>query len=207
MASIKLEQVGKRYGYEWIFQTLTYTFEHPHRYAILGANGSGKSTLFQILAGSLLPSLGNIQYTIQNKPILGNEFYQYFTWVAPYIALVEDFTLKEMLLFQAKLKPFLPTYSLPTMMDCMGLTKVADREIRFFSSGMKQRVKLALALFADVPILFLDEPTTNLDQQGIDWYKELITTIAKNKLILIASNQAHEYDFCDKKLHIESFKK
>lgn len=206
MVNIKLEQIGKRYGYEWIFQNINYTFDNQYRYAVLGANGSGKSTLFQVLAGSLLPSKGTINYIIDNQSFSSEDFFTKITWVAPYIDLIENFTFKEMLAFQGKLKPFLPNYTIPKIIDYTGLRKVANKEIRYFSSGMKQRVKLALALFANSPILLLDEPTTNLDKQGVDWYLETIHNFTTKKLVIVASNQEQEYNFCEKQMKIENFK-
>ena len=72
---------------------------------------------------------------------------------------------------------------------------------------MKQRVKLLLALGADVPLLLLDEPTTNLDEQGVEWYQALINKAATTQSVVVASNQPHEYAFCTQNIQVAAYKK
>jgi len=202
---INLTDLGKRYNYEWIFRNLTYTFEPGSSYAILGHNGSGKSTLLTVVAGYNLHSEGNIAYTLGGNIIDQDKVYQHLSLTAPYLELVEEFTLIEMLAFHTRFKPLRPALSPSQLIDRMGLQRARNKYVKDFSSGMKQRLKLGLAIYADTPLLLLDEPTTNLDQEGISWYQEHVAQNCENRLILVGSNIAHEYNFCQHHLHITDF--
>ena len=223
---IKLEDVGKRFRYEWIFKNLSTTFEGGKTYALLGSNGSGKSTLMKILSGHLSPSAGKITFTIDEEKQDEDNIYKHISYAAPYVELIEELTLTEMIQFHIKFKPLSKgvlsdskTLTVNGLIEVLNFDKSRHKEIRFFSSGMKQRLKLALAICSDSPILLLDEPTTNLDAQGVAWYRQLMSrfTVSEgnldsfgkegNRLTIIASNIEHDYDFCDKMLNIEDFKK
>jgi ABC-type multidrug transport system ATPase subunit len=201
---INIENLGKRFNREWIFREINYQFDSHQSYAILGANGSGKSTLLHTIAGIMPMSEGKIYYTFQGKKIENNQLFKHLTWVAPYIELIEEFTLSEFLNWHHQLKPL--QFSPKEISQKIGLEKSFNKEIKNFSSGMKQRVKLSTALYGNTNILLLDEPTSNLDQQGIDWYKENIKTLHQKKLIIIGSNQKEEYDFCENTLLLHDYK-
>ena len=132
--------------------------------------------------------------------------YRSVSYAAPYIELIEEFTLEEALKFHCGLKPMLPGITPPRLYDLLSLPRTRSKEIRFFSSGMKQRVKLALAICCNTPILLLDEPATNLDVQGVEWYKNLIAEYAADRLVVIASNDPHDADFCPVHLNILDYK-
>lgn len=202
---IALNNVGRRFNKEWIFKNLNAEFASGKSYAILGPNGSGKSTLLSVLTGSLTPSEGEISYT-DAKEIPVENIYQYISLAAPYLELIETFTLKEIIEFHFKFKNFASGVDAKNLITILGLEKSANKEIKYFSSGMKQRTKLALACCSDAPILFLDEPTSNLDVQGINWYQELIEKFTKEKLTIIGSNQIQEYEFCTEQIQISDFK-
>lgn len=203
---IRLQNTGKRYRLEWIFRGIDYTFENPGRYAVLGPNGSGKSTLLKVLSGHLSPSKGRISFEINGKITEPDVVYRSVSYAAPYIELIEEFTLEEALKFHAKLKPMLPGMTPVRLYEILALPRARSKEIRFFSSGMKQRVKLALAICCDTPVLLLDEPATNLDVQGVEWYKNLIGQFAEDRLVVIASNDPHDAEFCPVHLNILDFK-
>lgn len=203
---IELENIGRRFNREWIFQGLSTEFLQGSSYAILGNNGSGKSTLLQVVLSSLEPSKGKITYSMDGKPVDIACFYKYVAFASPYMELIEEFTLRESLHFHFKFKRLMKGLGVDAVIDLLGLAGSADKEIRYFSSGMKQRTKLALAFCADTPALFLDEPTSNLDKNGCDWYNDMIATFAKDRLLLVCSNQQHEYDFCDFKFHVADYK-
>lgn len=203
---IRLQNTGKRYRLEWIFRGIDYTFESPGRYAVLGPNGSGKSTLLKVLSGHLSPSKGRISFEINGKITEPDVVYRSVSYAAPYIELIEEFTLEEALKFHAGLKPMLPGMTPARLYEILALPKARSKEIRFFSSGMKQRVKLALAICSDTPVLLLDEPATNLDVQGVEWYKNLIREYAEDRLVVIASNDPHDAEFCPVHLNILDFK-
>jgi ABC-type multidrug transport system ATPase subunit len=205
---IILNGVGKKFNTEWIFRELNYSFERDNSYAILGRNGSGKSTLLQVIAGCIHPTSGSINYSLENKQISVEKIFQHLTIVAPYQELIEEFTLREMLDFHFHFKSIAPGLSIPRIVERIGFKDPGNKTIRFFSSGMKQRVKLVLAFFSDVSILLLDEPTMNLDEAGTNWYLQLISEVAKNKILIVCSNlQQQETAFCKEKLFIEDFKK
>jgi len=205
---ITLTNTGKRFNREWIFRRLSYTFVSGRTYAVTGANGSGKSTLLQVIAGAVLHNEGTIDY----KPAPGIQDpasgipnpYQHIAIAAPYLELIEEMTAKEMLLFHAQFKAL--TTDIPEILQIVGLSKAADKQLRYFSSGMKQRLKLAQAFFSDTGILLLDEPTTNLDADGIALYHRLIREYTKDRLVIVSSNDRQEYDFCEEEIDIGNYK-
>ncbi|MGK6352481.1 ABC transporter ATP-binding protein [Parapedobacter sp. DT-150] len=203
---ITLADIGRRFNRDWIFRQLNYRFAAGQRYAILGPNGSGKSTLLQVIASSLTPSVGHIRYAIDGRTIEPEQIYRYLSLTAPYMELIEEFTLIEQIRFHFTHKRYLSGYDEHRLMELLGLPHARDKQIRHFSSGMKQRVKLALACCADVPIVLLDEPTTNLDQHGVDWYLDLVRQTAGGRLLLVCSNQEKEYGFCDHLVNITEYK-
>lgn len=204
---IILTGTGKKYNTEWIFRDLSYSFEQDHAYAILGRNGSGKSTLLQVIAGSIHPTAGKVDYSMEGQEIPVEKIFQHLTIVAPYQELIEEFTLQEMLNFHFFFKSPVPGFSIPAIIDRIGFKDPGRKTIRYFSSGMKQRVKIILALLSDVSIVLLDEPTMNLDEAGTNWYLQLVSEMAKNRIILVCSNLQHqETAFCTEKLFIEDYK-
>ena len=202
---INLSNLGKRYNYEWIFRNLTYTLESGSSYAILGHNGSGKSTLLTVIAGHNLHSEGEISYSTGNRAIAPDELYRHLSLTAPYLELVEEFTLLEMLTFHTRFKQLRHGLSHLDLIDRMGLQKSKNKFVKDFSSGMKQRLKLGLAIYSDTSLLLLDEPTTNLDQEGVAWYQEHVGQNKEGRLIIVGSNIKHEYSFCDQHLHITDY--
>lgn len=202
---IRLENLGRRFNKEWIFRNIDYTFNFGQKYAILGPNGSGKSTLLSVLLGSLTPSEGKISYFETNE-VLPEQFFNHLSFAAPYLDLIEEFTLQETIDFHFKFKAYQPGLDATAVLDLLALSSAEDKPLKYFSSGMKQRTKLALACCTDAPILVLDEPTSNLDTQGTAWYLSLIEKFAQNKLVLVGSNQSYEYEFCEHRLDITHYK-
>jgi ABC-type multidrug transport system ATPase subunit len=206
MITIRLADAGKRFNREWIFRRLSYVFAQGQSYAIIGANGSGKSTLLQVIAGAMNPSEGQCTYTHNEQSIDGELIYQHAAIAAPYLELIEEMTAKEFLHFHQQFKPFQAGFSTDAILNTIGMQHAADKQIRYYSSGMKQRIKLAQAIFADTPVLLLDEPCTNLDQQGYALYHQLIRDYCSKKLIIVCSNDVQEYDFCTHQLNIMQYK-
>lgn len=204
--NIELANLGRRFNYEWVFRRLTITLEASKKYAIVGNNGSGKSTLLHILSGALAPSEGHIVWNLPKPTAPDVDFYQKIAWCSPAMELIDQYTLVEFLQLHASLKPLLPPFNVADLIEIIGLKAAKNKPISQFSSGMKQRVKLAQALFSHTPILLLDEPTANLDVYGIAWYKEHLALVAPNRCVVIASNQQHEYDTCDAVLAITDYK-
>ena len=203
---ISLTDAGKRYNRDWIFRHFTYTFHAGTAYAITGPNGSGKSTLLQAISGSMLINEGNVQYAIDNVLCPVEEIYRHVSICAPYLEVVEEMTLREFLDFHHGFKPFLPGITTGNIIASLGLEKAANKQIRYYSSGMKQRVKLAQCIFSDTPVVLLDEPCTNLDTDGVALYHRLIADYCHERLVLVSSNDEVEYRFCNEKINIADWK-
>ena len=203
---IEITNLSKRYRFDWVFKNISQTFSPSERWALLGPNGSGKSTLLKVLSGHLSPSKGSITFKAGEQILEAENVYRSVAYAAPYIELIEEFTLEEAIAFHQRLKPLLPNVDAQRLQERLALPKARHKEIRFFSSGMKQRLKLALAICSDTPLLLLDEPATNLDQQGIAWYKALIAEFAADRLTIIASNDPHDAEFCPNHLNIMNYK-
>ena len=206
MMNIKLTNLGKRYNREWIFRNLSFQFDINKHYAITGPNGSGKSTLLQIIAGSAIYNEGEIVYHHLEKTIEPEKIFRKISFAAPYLDLVEEMTLNEFLNFHHKMKSWISHLDTKQIIFLLDLEKSAHKQIRYFSSGMKQRVKLAQAIFSNVPAVLLDEPTTNLDEEGIQLYKTLIENYCKNRLVIISSNDKEEYSFCEEFIDLLNYK-
>jgi ABC-type multidrug transport system ATPase subunit len=204
--TITLNNIGRRFNRDWIFRGVDQAFTPGESYAILGPNGSGKSTLLQVLNGSLSPSIGTINYAYQDKPIEISQVFNYLSLAAPYLEVIEEFTLSEMVDFHFKFKNYKNGLDKKQLIELLNLPKSEHKLIRYFSSGMKQRLKLILAFCSDTPMLMLDEPTSNLDAQGVDWYLSLVERFATGRLTIICSNQEHEYGFCKHRLNISDYK-
>ncbi len=204
---IELKNAGRRFNQEWIFRNLSFTFDAPGKYAILGPNGSGKSTLISMLLGTLSPSEGDLSYfDAQEQQVPVEQIYKRLSLAAPYLDFIEEFTLQETIDFHFKFNAVHPAILGKDILDLLGLKKSQDKALKYFSSGMKQRTKLVLACCSDTDILFLDEPTSNLDVQGIAWYHELIGRFTAGRLVIIGSNQENEYSFCNHYIDITNFK-
>ncbi len=206
--TISLSDAGKRYNRDWIFRHLTYTFTSGNSYAIIGPNGSGKSTLLQAIGGAIALSEGTLSFqSINDHTSKDSEtLYQYISIAAPYLEVIEEMTVTEFLQFHQTFKPFLSGTTTKEIISTVGLDTAAHRQIRYYSSGMKQRVKLAQAIFSDTPVILLDEPCTNLDSAGIALYQQLIKTYCSNRMIVVSSNDEVEYGFCREKISILDFK-
>ncbi|GAB3949452.1 ABC transporter ATP-binding protein [Spirosoma harenae] len=203
---ITAEQLGKKYRKEWIFRRVDLTLTAGTSFTFVGPNGSGKSTLLQLLAGSLPITEGKLTYSLDGTTIEPDNWFRQVSIAAPYLELVEELTLDELLQFHLTFKPFKEGMTASMMADRLLLSHARHKEIKYYSSGMKQRVKLGLAFFSDSPVVILDEPTSNLDRQGTNWYHEQIRQLRPDQLLLIGSNQPDEYDFCPNVIDITQWK-
>jgi ABC-type multidrug transport system ATPase subunit len=208
---VSLTDAGKRFNRDWIFRHFNYIFEKGQSYAITGPNGSGKSTLLQVLSGSMMLNEGHIQWSPDNNREVNGQWsmeniYRKMSICAPYLEVIEEMTLKEFLHFHYGFKPFLAGIATEKIISIIDLEKAENKQIRYYSSGMKQRVKLAQAVFSDAPIVLLDEPCTNLDTAGIDLYHRLIEEYCKNRLVVVSSNDEIEYKFCKERINMNDYK-
>ncbi|MEO9021672.1 MAG: ATP-binding cassette domain-containing protein [Ginsengibacter sp.] len=203
---IDLAKVGKRFNTEWIFRNLNFQFIEGKKYAIIGPNGSGKSTLLQIVSGASVFNEGSISYQENGHLLSPEKIFQKISFAAPYLEVIEEMTLTEFFSFHHNMKGWLPAVDTQQIISFLSLEKAAHKQIRYFSSGMKQRVKLAQAIFSDVPAVLLDEPLTNLDEEGITLYHALIGKYCEGRLVIVSSNDKKEYSFCDAIIDIKKFK-
>ncbi|MEQ9288657.1 MAG: ATP-binding cassette domain-containing protein [Cyclobacteriaceae bacterium] len=202
---ITLDGIGKRFNNrEWIIRDFNYIFEPNKSYAITGSNGSGKSTLVKMISGILPATKGQFIYENEGKPQDVEGFYKYLSYAAPYLDLVEEFTLDEMLRFHFKFKKITPGYQIGDLIEKMYLENSRNKHVGDFSSGMKQRLKLGLALFSQASVTILDEPTSNMDERGSEWYSEQIKEVVANRMLIVASNQASEYTFVDNTINLNA---
>jgi len=204
---ISLHHTGKRYNREWIFRNLDYQFTAGESYAITGPNGSGKSTLLQVISGAVLHNEGEVNYFLDEneRPVNEMEKYRFLSFAAPYLDLIEEMSGIEFLKFHNIYKPLSEPHE--AILQKVGLGHAMKKQIRYYSSGMKQRLKLAQAFFSNTPVLLLDEPTSNLDAEGIALYHELIISQAKGKLVIVCSNDEQEFRFCKHRISVTDFKK
>jgi ABC-type multidrug transport system ATPase subunit len=207
MLSIQLKQVGKKYNKEWIFKDLNYDIHANQKLLISGGNGSGKSTLLQVLSGFITPNVGSIIYHLGDESIVIDKVKNYISFASPYLQLIEDFTPLELIEHIQTYKPFVNNINTDEVIDRLELTPAKNKFIKQFSSGMKQRLKLGVAILSDTPLLLLDEPISNLDKNAISWYRQLISDYSENRTIIVCSNAVgEEHFFCDSELLITDFK-
>jgi len=205
---ITCTDIGKKYQGQWIFSNITFDFVENSKTAIVGFNGSGKSTLLSILSGYTSPTKGEIKHLIHNDEISKDEVFKHLSIGSPYIEVPEELSPAELIKTFAPFKPFMKGMQVAEILDCLRLSKEAEKPIKYFSSGMKQRLKVGLAILADSPLLLLDEPLSNLDKEGVEWYDNLMQQYIINKTVIIASNNIEdEIKFCNSIIDISHFKK
>ncbi|MEK6547357.1 MAG: ABC transporter ATP-binding protein [Bacteroidota bacterium] len=192
--------IHKKFRQEWVFKSLNYTFESGNSYAIVGPNGAGKSTLLKTLAQYSLPNKGSVEFEGTTEDV-----HQQISFAAPYSELIEEFTLPELLNFLIQIKFLDARWNFPTFSSFIDLYPSEFKFIKNFSSGMRQKVKLGVALASDRPILCLDEPTSNLDESAKNWFYQVLEG-QRHKLILIASNEQAEINLCTNRLAIADYK-
>jgi ABC-type multidrug transport system ATPase subunit len=202
--NISATDLGKKFGTEWIFKGFSQAFEQGKIYVFVGNNGSGKSTLLKTLVGVMPPTKGKVQYTNGKMLLPIDYWFRHTSYAAPYMELVEEFSLQESIAFHQKFKDL--SISPEELIAELNFTKTAlAKPLKFFSSGMKQKLKLALAIYSTNKALFLDEPTANFDKTNLLWYQEKLQAIYQkqlqnpndksNKIIFLASNLPEEYEF------------
>lgn len=200
---IELENISKSYNRHHLFSGLSLQIDPEKPLAILGGNGSGKSTLLKIISGAAMPGEGEVHFFQEDKVISEEEKYRHISITAPYMELIEEFSVMEMLRFYTSLKSLKNGMSSGDLLESIWLADSADKEVRLLSSGMKQRLKLALAIYADAPILLLDEPLSNLDDRGRAWYKAEMQALGSTKLVVVCSNSVEdEYAMCRQSLDL-----
>lgn len=204
---IQLSNIGKKFQRDWIFKDVNVALGRGEKWAILGSNGSGKSTLLQIISGYLTPSQGVITWKENGNFIAVTEVYQKVALATPYMTLYDDFTLKENIDFFLSFKSFQQQISPVEFAEKIELSRHFNRPLRDYSSGMRQRVKLGLAIVSTAPLLLLDEPSSHLDAKAIQWYVDLVEEFSKDRVVVVASNKEEsEIPFCTNRIDIMALK-
>ncbi len=203
---ITLEGIGKRYAGQRVWQDISYEFSSGGKHLITGSNGSGKSTLLRVISGLESCSSGVVKWETSSGLIPRTDLYQHMSMCAPYIGIYEEFTAPEFYHFITQFKPgLLPSGKAFAARLELPPKKIKNKPIASFSSGMKQRVKLLSTLALDLPLVLLDEPGSNLDQQALAWYNQCIEEFCTHKTVIIASNDVErEALFCSPALHLSS---
>lgn len=206
---IVLNNIGKQYDGEWIFKSVSLSFLQQHCYLIAGGNGSGKSSLLKLLSGYSIPSQGVVKWMNEGRELSHDELHQVVSICAPSVDLFDKHTVNEAVDFHFKFKQKkVQSMSNQDIIELCYLEESKHKLITQLSSGMKQRLKLALAFTSNTPLLLLDEPCSNLDDQAIDWYQSKLQAFKDERLIVICSNNKKEEHFmCDKTINLANFKK
>ena len=200
---LSIQKLSKAFNQKSVFENLSFDISTGSRLAITGSNGSGKSTLLKILSGGLLPTAGRIVYTKEGNTIKEDSLYRHLHFVAPYNTVIEELSLKELFVLHQSLGLLKSFSGLQPWLQELSYPFNPDQQIKLFSSGMKQRVKLGLALLDDRPLILLDEPTSNLDEQGKAWFFQLFSQLNKLQTLIIASNDHLEINHCESKINLE----
>lgn len=199
---VTLENVSKRYRYQWVIRNANIAFEPNTITGLQGPNGSGKSTLMKIISGFLSPTSGLVSYFINGQAVNSSEVYKAVSFVAPYTELIREFSLKEQFDFHFSFKKQLISGGYNDFLEFLNLQVEADKIIDSYSSGMNQRLQLALALWSDNPILLLDEPTAYLDDVARKWFYKNLLEKSEGRTIIIASNDKKDFEVTHKMLDI-----
>ncbi len=202
-----LQDVTKFFGRRLIFQNINKEFFSGNIYGFAGNNGTGKSTLAKITAGLLSPNKGKVEHYKQQQPIDYNELYNLIGFVSPELILYDEFTAEENVLFALQIRGIKPDgKKIDFLFEKFNLFGRRKDTLKKYSSGMKQRVKFIIALIHNPTLLILDEPTSNLDNKGKEIVYKIIESEAKEKLIIIASNEKNDLLLCNNILQLENYK-
>ena len=199
---LSIQKLSKAYNRKPIFKDLTFTIPSGTRFAITGPNGSGKSTLLKLLSGGLLPTSGVISYQIEGQVIEEDDLYRHLHFVAPYNTVIEELRLPELFALHRRLGLLRAYTGYADWVQWLEYSFDPEKQIKSYSSGMKQRIKLGLALLDDRPLILLDEPGSNLDAAGKSWMFRLIEQTSQVKTVVIASNEPSEIDICTGQIRV-----
>jgi len=200
---ITLQNVSKSFGREHVIRDLSHVFEPGSRTALLGPNGSGKSTLLQLIGGISIPTRGTVTHEHDGPTVDPDLVYRHISIAAPYMSLYEELSLRETITSHKRFKPLRGALTAEEVARIALLDKHMGKPVRDLSSGMKQRLKLALAVLSDTSLLLLDEPTSNLDNDGSAWFRDLLTKNLDARTLVVASNrQAEETFACDRSVEV-----
>lgn len=205
--SVKAESLSKTFGRRHIFDALDFNFDKNGIYGISGPNGSGKSTLVKIIAGLLSPTKGKVRHILEEKDIPPEKLHNHIGFVSPYLVLYEEFTAWENLDLFARIRnvPF-SNGKIEYLLNVFLLFERKDDLVKTYSSGMKQRMKFIFAMMHSPRLLILDEPTSNLDDEGKDSVYSIVREQGNDSIVIIASNERTDLELCSEKIVIQNYK-
>ncbi|MCX7909625.1 MAG: ABC transporter ATP-binding protein, partial [Ignavibacteria bacterium] len=200
------DNIAKSYnGIDFVFRGISFKINNGDVFGIFGPNGSGKSTLLKILAKVIIPTEGKVQFFVNNVETSFEKQRVFQSFVAPYLTLFEEFKPLEHIEIYSKILGIeFERSKAVELLEKFGLTNSMDKHIKEFSSGMKQRMKYILAFLQNPIILFLDEPFTNLDENGIIILKQYLNDFIKDgRIIVVATNDKREAEMCNKHISLQ----
>jgi ABC-type multidrug transport system ATPase subunit len=202
---IKLAQLGKRYK-RWIFRDIDLVFLPSKRYGVIGRNGVGKSTLLRLISGYTSPTAGKVTYKLSGIQIDAQQSALLIGYSAPYINLIDELTVREMLEFHTSFKEVYPeVINLDKFLEKINLLSHRDFLVGDLSSGLMQRLKVGLTILTKTPVILLDEPSSYLDLPGKKWYNELLNEYSFNRLVIVASNDPEDVSECEEMIDMMQF--
>ncbi len=203
--TLQVENVARVFARKTLFGGITFKISSGQSFAITGKNGSGKSTLVKILCGLMTPSRGTIQYTVDTTAVSMEDLYPYIGLVSPYLNMYDEFSGEENLQLFAKIRglPVDQKYIDELLQRCT-IYEHRKKEVRYYSSGMKQRLKYCAALLHRPILLYLDEPSANLDEQGISVVREVMREQKQNGSLIFATNEEHDLKYADSILDLNT---
>jgi len=204
---LTLENLVKYFGRRLVFSEINNVFTSGNAYGISGPNGSGKSTLVKIVANIISPTRGKVIHQLNDDIIIPEKLHDYIGFVAPYLFLYDEFTAEENLFHFSNIRGIkYDKERADYLLSKLNLFDRKDDIVRGYSSGMKQRLKFIFTLLHRPRCIILDEPTSNLDNDGKDRVYELIREEAKSNLVIIASNEESDLKLCKETINIENYK-
>lgn len=200
---IHIDGLSKRYVSHWVFRNLSVNIPSHSHLAVTGPNGAGKSTFLKIVSGALQPSEGSIRYTLDGIHITPDNLFSKISFAAPYAEMIEEMTLPEALRFHLQFRTlYSEVLKYEAFVSRLNFNFRADQQIALMSSGMKQRLRLAFAMFTQSPLLLLDEPTSNLDEGGIRWFHDVLSHFGQGRTVILASNIEEDLASCSSRMEL-----
>ncbi len=200
--NIKAKNIHFSYGKENILKGINFEVSEKDILIIKGPNGSGKSTLIKLLSGLLTVDKGEIEYYVEDKKIEKSEFNIFFGFCSVEQNLYEELTVWENLYFLSKLRGIILKDEIEDYLKKAELFSAKDKYFKNLSSGMRQKVKIISSILHKPPFLFLDEPSTNLDEKGIRFLSDIIEEQKFRGICIIATNNENEYIYGNKSVEL-----
>jgi len=205
--SLVAESVNKTFGRRLIFRDINFKLNSSTIFGISGPNGSGKSTLVKIIANIISPSSGKLVHSINGKEIKPEKLHNHIGLVSPYLVLYDEFTAYENLNYFSEIRGI--SFNKERVDDLLNKFLLFNRKddlVKTYSSGMKQRLKFIFALMHSPQLIILDEPTSNLDDEGKEVVYQLVKEEGSRNVVIVASNEKTDLNLCTNKIDLNDYK-